>query len=354
MKRPFSGVDLNFLVRELELTDGKIEKIYQFEKKEFIFRIYTPQAKKHLRIVLGETCHLTQKKYTGPKTPKGYVVFLRKYLTNARIRKVKQIGLERILVFEIETKTEKFELILEMFSPGNAILVKDGLVMHPLERQSFNTRDVKSKAKYEYPPSQTNLFSMSQKELEDHMKNSDLPLGKYLAVELSLGGVYSEEIVARSGLKKEAKANESFKVAKIVKEFFEEEINAHVSLGSAYPLEMKTVKTEKKYESFSSALDTFYNPTHKPAEKKSVRKDKYQVMISAQEKRIKKLEEQSELALKKGEFIYEKYQEFQKLLSAVEELKKKHSWIEIEEILKENKFVKKIDKKNKILHLEFK
>jgi predicted ribosome quality control (RQC) complex YloA/Tae2 family protein len=354
MKRPFSGLDLHYLIRELQcIVDGKIEKIYQFDKREFIFRIYTPSGKKHLRINLDGMIHLTNKNYVGPKTPPGYVTFLRKYLTNTRIRKVYQKGLERLLVLEIETKTEKYELIFEIFNPGNVILVKEGIIIHPLEMQTFKTRAIKSKTNYEFPPSQTNVKDLTVKEIEELLSQSEETIGKFLATGLSLGGLFSDEIILRAKINKDSKAKENKALAKKIKEFLEEPINAFVANESAFPIQLETIKPEEKYKTFSEALDTFYIVKEQTKKDVKVVKNKFGSIILAQEKRVRQLEKEADEAQKQGEFIYERYQDFKKLLDTINELKKTKSLIEIEEILKQNKFVKNIDKKNKIINLEF-
>ncbi|MFT4261682.1 MAG: NFACT family protein [Candidatus Woesearchaeota archaeon] len=356
MKRAYSGVDLHFLLKELELENSKIEKIYQFGKKEFIFRLYTKKGKRHLRIDLEGNVHVTYKNYQGPKKPPEYVLFLRKHLNNARIRKVYQKGLERILVLEIETKTKKYELIFELFGGGNVVLVSEEMIIHPLETQVFKDRKIKSKEKYLFPPSQLDIKTMSAEKAEKILLESNDKIGKFLATDFGLGGIYSDEIITRAKINKDSEVKDCKKIVVLIKNLLAEEISAHVSQENAYPIELETVKTQKKYDSFSLALDEFFElkKPKKEQAQKSKAKNKYETIILAQEKRAKKLKEEAEEAQKKGEFIYEKYQDFKLLLDKIKELQKNHSLTEIEEILKQNKFVKSIDKKNKKINLEFK
>jgi len=356
MKRPFSGLDLHFLIKELKslgIEGGKIEKIYQLEKREFIFRIYTPNKKMHLRVDLDSFVHLTEKNYVTPKTPPGYAVFLRKYLTNARIKNIELKGLERLFFIEIETKTVSYKLIFELFNPGNVILTKEDIILNPLERQSFKTRIVKSKDKYEYPPDQIDIKNIAEEELKNMFLKHDGTIGKFLATDLGFGGLNSDEIIKRCDFKKDEPTKNCTIAIKEIKKLLDEKITPYICEGDAYPVILKTKKPEKEYETFSSALDLFFEIKEKKQEKQKKSEDKFDVVIKAQEKRAKNLEKEAIESQRQGEFLYEKYQEFQTLINKVNELKKTHSWIEIEEILKENKYVKNIDKKNKIINLEF-
>ena len=59
-----------------------------------------------------------------------------------------------------------------------------------------------------------------------------------------------------------------------------------------------------------------------------------------------KLEEGIEENTAKAELIYQKYQEIEKMLNGLKEARKKKSWKEIQEELKDNKKVKKINPKD--------
>lgn len=355
MKRPFSGIDLHFLIQELDIENSKIEKIYQFDKREFIIRLYTQNGKKHLRINLDGMVHLTQKKYEGPKMPTGYVVFLRKYLTNTRITKIKQVGLERILIFEIESKTEKYELIFELFNPGNIILTKENIIMHPLERQSFKTREIKSKIEYVLPPKQLSVFDITKEEFEETIKDTKDTLGKFVATQLGFGGMYSEDFIQKNNLNKESNPQKNKNLYEQIKDYLTQKIDAYTDKENAYPIKIQELKELEKKETFSQALDTFFKIKEKKEQQlKENKKSKFEVVIQSQKKRAQKLEEQANEAQKKGEYIYEKYTAFKTLLDTINEMKKNKSLDEIELELKKYDFFKKIDKKNKTIELEFK
>ena len=92
-----SSTLLFFLAKELQvLKNGKIEKIYQLDKENIVFRIYKESTKKNLRINAPSIISLTEQEYEAPTIPPGFCMFLRKYLTNARIESIEQKEFERI------------------------------------------------------------------------------------------------------------------------------------------------------------------------------------------------------------------------------------------------------------------
>ena len=60
MKEELSALDLHFLIQEFKILEtGRIDKIYQWGKEEFVFRVYTKEGKKHLRISLPSLAFFT-------------------------------------------------------------------------------------------------------------------------------------------------------------------------------------------------------------------------------------------------------------------------------------------------------
>ena len=102
-----SSTLLYFLTKELKVLEGgKIEKIYQIGKENIIFRIYNDKQKYNLRVHAPEFVCLTTQEFNTPQIPPGFCMFLRKYLTNARIEIIEQKEFERILQITFTTKTE--------------------------------------------------------------------------------------------------------------------------------------------------------------------------------------------------------------------------------------------------------
>ncbi|MGV8163198.1 MAG: NFACT family protein [Candidatus Nanoarchaeia archaeon] len=367
MSYDLSGVDVFFLVKELKKLEGsKVDKIVQIDKKLFLLRFFLAKEKTQLRILVPDLVNLTQQKYSSPLTPLGFCTFLRKYLQNTRLISVNQPSFERILLFEFESsKHGALLLILELFKPGNMVLCKRNeedklIILNSLERQEFKTRKVEARQEYVFPPEKTNPTNLSANELMELLNSTDKTLGKLLATDLSLGGAYAEEIIVRSGLDKtetSLSATQATLLSEEIKKLFSEIIACVANKERVFPINMKSKITEQSFDSFSDGLDSV--DVKVAAEEKKTgdakkKKSKTESLLEIQQKRIISLEKEIKEAQACGEFIYEHYQEFQKLLDFVRDLRiNGKSYDEIELELQNNKHFKKIDKANKKIHMVF-
>ena len=202
MKKNISSVELAALIKELQFVErGKVSQIYHQDKKELLLQLHAiGQGKQLLKIVPGKFLCLTHEKHP-PLRPTGFCMQLRKYISNASIKKLYQQGSERIVVFELEKK-EKFYLIIELFSKGNIILTdKNFVIIGTLERQIWKDRSVVAKEKYVFPTPGVDWKKLTSVELGKVLKKSDKKnLATSLATKVGLGGVFAEEVCARSGV----------------------------------------------------------------------------------------------------------------------------------------------------------
>ena len=87
------GLTLHFVVDEIktEIIGCKVDKVHQPQPDTIILTLRAP--KKNLRLLicsgaLDSRMHMTTYKYANPKSPPMFCMFLRKYITGARIRKI--------------------------------------------------------------------------------------------------------------------------------------------------------------------------------------------------------------------------------------------------------------------------
>ncbi len=360
-KKKLSSIELTAIVNELQfLTKGKLTQIYHQEENEILLQLHAREEGKHLlKIVPGKYLCLTKNKSVSLK-PSSFCMQLRKHLDNAFIKEIYQKDSERIVVFDLEQKKQKYFLIIELFSRGNVILTDENyMIIGALESQKWKEREVKVKMEYVFPLSGFNWKEISEKKLKEALKKSDKKnLATALATEIGLGGLYAEEICKISNIdpKKEPKDisdREAKLITEMVREFFkktgapkgyiyEEQI-------TPFPLSGEEIKSETK--TYSEAVDLL-NPFRivSPYEKKIKAMEK---MIVGQEAAIENLAEKIELNRKKGEKIYENYPKLQKLLEIVTELRKSRDWSEVAAELKKEKKIKEVDLKNKKIKIEF-
>lgn len=370
MKKELSSIELNYLVNEFQqLLGGKIDKIYQPAKNELLLVFHVPRiGKKMLRIILSSFIWLTEVKPEIPEKMPGFCGVLRKYLSNARLRTIEQINSERIIKLEFETKESKYELILELFSKGNAILCQKGTIIQPLTVQKWKDRTIKKSEVYVAPSREHNPFDISLTKFKELIKTSEETISKTLAVQLGIGGVYAEELCIRTDIPKTKNTIEEKEIKKLYKELanlLQQKIepvavfdNNTVIDITPFKLEKYKDKRQEEFKTYSKALDSVLS---KGIEKKEVKQvsDKYgkkiqqiDTRIKLQKENLKEKEKKAKEYQKKGEKIYEKYQELKTLLSEIQKMRKTMSWKEIKEKLKGIKYIKEINEKTGEIILE--
>lgn len=363
MNKTLSSVDLFALEQEFQiLVNGKLQQIYHPSKTEFCLHFHVPgKGKQYLRIIAGKMINFCSDKRSSLK-PSGLAMLLRKHISGAMVEKVWQKESERIIIFDLILKEKKFHLVVELFSKGNVLLCSDNWKI--LALQSWQLRQsgaVKMKSDYKFPESRFDWKSCSLKEFENAILGSDKKnLATTLATDISLGGVFSEELCFRSNLdgKKEISSVTKKEVELLFKELGCVRKELVQSSGFVYSKEISAIElfsskvgdlVEKK-ESFSSALDTV-NPL--------VKISPYLKKIESIEKIVSKQEEACALIEKdisdntlKGEKIYEKYADISKLQEAVAIMQKSKGWDEIKKELEKLSKVKSLDLKKKAVVLD--
>ena len=367
VKKNISSLELAALVEELQvLKDGKISQVYQPEKNLLLLQNYARGAgKKNLRIIPGKYLNFTDKKETTLK-PSSFSLQLRKYLNNAFIREIYQHDSERIIILVVEKaigeeKTlMKFNLVIELFSKGNLLITnQEWKIIGSLANQRWESRIVKVKEVYKFPPAGFNWKKASLKQLKEIVKRSDKKnLATCLATEISLGGTYAEELCIVNGIdpKKipsEVSEKEVKQIHQSIKDFLEQIKRSSGFIyedGEISPFKLKNRTVTEKFSSYNEALDTL-NPFEKvsPYEKKIISAKR---IISEQKQALLDIEKKIELNTAKGNLIYENYAKIQKLQEVVSEMKKEKSWQEIKKDLESQKKIKQVDLKQKRVVLD--
>lgn len=294
----FDGIVLKAVENELKekLIGTKIDRVNQPEKDELIINI---RAKgKNLKLLLSASsnnprAHLTEVTKPNPMTPPMFCMLLRKHLQGGVITDIRQIEMERILVFEIESMDElgyksKKELIIEIMSKhSNIILVKkdDSQILDSIKRipeSTSSVRQVLPGLKYEFPPAQDKInplefdFNLLKEVLDSTDRN--LKLFKFLYFTfLGMSPLIAREISFRSGNDSEKfiydlNEAEIEKLKNTLSEFYSEIKNGKfsptiirdpdsmdVTAFSAVELNQFTGFIDEKIESISVLLEKFFS-----------------------------------------------------------------------------------------------
>ena len=123
------------LARELDdaLTSGRINKIYQLGKADFLFLIRAKSTNQQLFISLLPhiaRIRLSMHAYDHAGQPGGFAMFLRKHLEGAAIQSISSLQSERIIVIKLENTSESGEIvtlkmIIELFGKYANLIVTD-------------------------------------------------------------------------------------------------------------------------------------------------------------------------------------------------------------------------------------
>jgi predicted ribosome quality control (RQC) complex YloA/Tae2 family protein len=369
MKGELSSLDLYYLLKELkQIENSKIDKVFQKDRK-IIFQIHSASlGKKYLSVLLPGFIWLTEKKEEFPEA-ENFAMSLRKHLTNARITGISQLEFERIIKIDIDAKDTPYTIYIELFRPGNVILCnKEDKVVMAKEYKGFGSRMIRPNIKYDYPKKEFNLLELKEKDFVDLIEKSDKgSVVITMAVNLGLGGLYSEELCTRAGIDKKKTKISKEEMQKLYKEitklkdcfspsgYYENDVLIDIT-----PIEISSYK-DKKHEKLnllndglSKYLDDFtvnFEKTNRLSKYENEKK-KLISIIKGQEAQILGLKKSAEESQSKGETVYSNYSQLNKLLEDLAKARKDFSLREIKEKLKGHKVIKDLNEKDKTISVE--
>ncbi len=214
----FDGITIHAMVKELNenLAGGRINKIAQPEPDELLITAKGPNGNKRLLLSASASLPLiyfTEKNKTSPLVAPNFCMLLRKHVGSARIIRITQPSLERVIVFELEHLNEmgdlcRKKLILELMGKHSNLIFCDDhdMILDSIKHVSSNmssVREVLPGRMYFIPKTQDKLDPLSVTEqdfLEVVLKK---PLSAAKAIYTSLTGispVMAQEICYRASI----------------------------------------------------------------------------------------------------------------------------------------------------------
>ena len=340
-----TSLDLSILMDEFsQLEGGHVQKVYQ-RGEELSLEIYVPGDEKKRLVVGTDRAFLSDYKRDNPTRPPGFCMELRKHL--GRVDSITQRGFDRVL--EIESGENR--LILEMFGKGNFILTDGDRIIGALREEDWADREIRVGQDYVYPEPTTD-----PREIDDVLEQiRGGELVRQIASELSFGGTYAEEVLARTRLDKHQsledlsrEQRESLR-SEIESLMDTSEINPRLYLdgedpvrSSPFHLEKYAENSVREFEKFSEAIDRFYY-LNKQLEEKRKREEAYKEKKEGierqkrqQEMKIRGLRESSEQNREKAERIYENYQKLQQVKRQLENSIDEVGWDRTREKIQES------------------
>ncbi|MEM3039909.1 MAG: ribosome rescue protein RqcH [Candidatus Methanomethylicaceae archaeon] len=353
LKLSLTSIDLLAILRELKsiLISTRIENVYNLDDWGFLFRIHTPQGNLDLLLELGKRLNITTFKYSIPPTPSPQAMSMRRLVSNAVIKSIDQVDLDRIAHITLERSGRILNLYLELIGGGNIIITDEsGKILYALHQKAMRDRTIKTGVIYRPPP--TRGESIFGEPKIDEIRSQKVSIIRSLTKYYNLPPEFVEESLVRSSIDpnlpssevSETLLNTFLNTARsTIEEITSSPLKPHIVVRdqnriSVQPVEFLSLPYEKiPFDSFNAAVDEYFEPLVSAREGERQRKPKEEEIealegvLSRQRASVKELEESRQRNREIGELIMSNLASIQNLIDHVVDLRKKGTdWVEIE------------------------
>ena len=197
-----AGIELRYLVEQIseQAQDYYVSNIYGITKDSLLFKLHHTEKSDLFMMISTFGVWLTSVKIDQME-PNRLLKRLRSDLLRLKLKKIKQIGSERIAYFTFEGFGKEFVLVGEFFGDGNILLCNNDMKILALQH-SIDVRHRKLRVGLEYaqpPKSGLDIFNMSESDFDD-LKTTDLVAGKWFGRTLGLPKKYVEGIFGNANI----------------------------------------------------------------------------------------------------------------------------------------------------------
>lgn len=362
MKKEMSSFDVRSVVTELSVLEGAhMDKIFHWGAGNVLFRLNVQgEGKRELFFKDKKWLYSPDVKPETPTMPTSFASFLRKYIDNARVGRIQQVGFDRVVDMELFKADGEYHLIFEMFGGGNVLLVKDGIIQNCLIQKTWRDRTTRPGEQYLSPKSRFDPTVSSEEDFITSFRSSDADCVRTLATSVNLGGQYAEEICKRVGIDKNAPSSEVddatlsqmyAAMRSIVEKVLDvPEPTAYIKDGRIEdfaPIQMASHDDmeSKRYETTSKLIHAYMEEISDAEEEAFVDPEieKLNRRISKQEETLDEYRVQCEELRRKADSLYTDYQNANDLLNVLMEQSSKLTWEKLREGAMKIPFVKDID-----------
>ena len=365
MKDEMNAFDILAMTSELQtIVGGYVDKIFHWDKRNVLLRVNSPDGRKEVLLKDLKWLYIAPGKPDIPDIPSEFAVNLRKHLSNLRIVKVSQREFDRIVLIDLERADIKYQLIIELFSGGNLILISEGKILNSIISRKWRHREVRPGVEYVFPQTKFNPRNMDYGSFSQTVAASTSDVVRTLATEINIGGQYAEEACLRSGIMKNTKAADlteenirtlydqidlMFSEAESSIDAREIIIDGELEDVSPIPLKQHEGFETVQYNNFSSAIHHYVQNlrSDEPQEDKEVSRLK---RLHARQKEA--IDAQLAVAddySKQAEAIYSQYSDVDTFLKKFSKVVEGKTWDEIREAVKPHSVISEIDPKNHTL-----
>ena len=112
---------------------GFVRSVYEPVAGMVVLHVFGDRKRRILISPKRSSIHVTELEIPNPEQPSTFAMLLRKHLRGGRIRRLRQAGLDRVVILEVERRDvaglHEYEVILELIGlRGNLVLLEDGRV----------------------------------------------------------------------------------------------------------------------------------------------------------------------------------------------------------------------------------
>ena len=296
---PLAGIELRYLVDKIttEVQDYYVSNIYGITKDSILFKLHHTEKPDLYMMISTFGVWLTSVKIDQME-PNRLQKRLRSDLLRLKLKKIEQIGSERIAYFTFEGFGKEFVIVGEFFGDGNILLCNEEMKILALQH-SIDVRHRKLSVGINYatpPQSGLDIFNVKESDFFD-LKTSDLIAGKWLGRTLGLPKKYVEGIFEMSEIDSK-KIGQNFSDEEIKKIFnTTKKIVEDVISGNHDPVIIRNEKTEVipiklgKMDKNCSSVNSFMEGLDIVFTENIVQKGK-SLQTSESDKKIKDIENQ--------------------------------------------------------------
>lgn len=294
-----AGIELRYLVDTIsEQVQGYyISNIYGITKDSILFKLHHTEKSDLFMMVSTSGVWLTKVKIDQIE-PNRLLKRLRSDLLRLKLKKIEQIGAERIAYFIFEGFGKEFVLVGEFFGDGNILLCNKEMKILALQH-SIEVRHRKLSVGLEYvvPPNKgLDIFNLDQIDF-DELKTTDLVSAKWFGRTLGLPKKYVEGIFEIAKI--DPKKIGNLLTDEEIREIFEttKKIVSDVVSGNHKAIIIKNEKSEvipvklKKIENNVISAESFIDGLDIVFTDNIIRKGK-SIQSSGSDKKIKELQTQ--------------------------------------------------------------
>jgi len=323
---PLAGIELRYLVDKIttEVQDYYVSNIYGITKDSILFKLHHTEKPDLYMMISTFGVWLTSVKIDQME-PNRLQKRLRSDLLRLKLKKIEQIGSERIAYFTFEGFGKEFVIVGEFFGDGNILLCNNEMKILALQH-SIDVRHRKLGVGLEYTPPPSNsldIFNITISDF-DELGKSDLTGAKWIGRTLGLPKKYAEGIFEIAKLDSKKIGNQLS--VEEIKKIYEttKEIVTNVISGNHDPIIIRNEKTEvlpisfekneqniTKVSSFIEGLDIVFTEdiVEKGKSVQSSGSDKkikeLENQLAEQEKAIETVKEKSDYITKVANSLYE-------------------------------------------------